>query len=51
MTPNRDGTYSVSIHKVGTPNAQEAPKTVTVKNADGEETTMQWNGSQWTPIQ
>lgn len=50
MTPNRDGTYSVSIHKVGTPQT-EAPKTIQVDNPDGTKSTMQWTGSQWTPIQ
>lgn len=50
MTKNRDGSIGVQLKQVWAWKV-EAPKTIQVDNPDGTKSTMQWNGSQWSPIQ
>lgn len=50
MTPQRDGSYSVSIHKVWS-GSMKAPEVKEITMSDGSKVSMQWTGSQWSPIQ
>lgn len=51
ITKNRDWTVGVQVKQVGAGKPEDAPKTITVENPDGTKSTMQWTGSQWSPIQ